>query len=329
MSKNAGKFARAVWVLLEMSETDPELSLELVWDLIENTVSKAELRAAVAAIDELAPQADPQFDSQRLEELADRFATVRAFLPALMRTIDFGATGEAKPVLAAMVSLADLLTEPRPRGSSARWLPAQRADHDLICGGWARLVCPVERPAETVDWAAYTLCVLKQFHRHLKYRNIFAEHSSKWRGPHAHLLSGMAWESACKTGMHSLGLPGNPRPLLGELADHLDAAYRELAARLGTKDPASVDSDGRLHLAALAAVPDLPSLVDLRRRTAAMIPRVGLPELVWHPGFTESFTHVAGTSTRVADLGVSVAAVLCAQAMNSVCLRSSRPASTR
>ncbi|WP_433560423.1 hypothetical protein ACQP1O_22225 [Nocardia sp. CA-151230] len=36
-----------------MSEADPGLSLELVWDLIENTVSKAELRAALAAIDEL------------------------------------------------------------------------------------------------------------------------------------------------------------------------------------------------------------------------------------------------------------------------------------
>ncbi|WP_433684965.1 hypothetical protein [Nocardia sp. CA-119907] len=39
---------------------------ELVWDLIENTVSEAELRAAVAAIDQLVPQADPEFDSQRL-----------------------------------------------------------------------------------------------------------------------------------------------------------------------------------------------------------------------------------------------------------------------
>ncbi|MEV6139153.1 hypothetical protein AB0L63_24445 [Nocardia sp. NPDC051990] len=30
----------------------------------------------------------------------------------------------------------------------------------------------------------------------------------------------------------------------------------------------------------------------------------------------QSFTHVAGTSARVADLGVSMAAVLCSQAMN-------------
>lgn len=67
VTRNAGKLARAVRVLLEMSEADPQLSLELVWDLIENTVSKSELRAALAAIDELVPQADPEFDEQRLD----------------------------------------------------------------------------------------------------------------------------------------------------------------------------------------------------------------------------------------------------------------------
>jgi hypothetical protein len=188
VTRNAGKLARAVRVLLEMSEANPELSLELVWDLIENTVSKAELRAAVAAIDELVPQADPEFDEQRLEELAGRFATVRSFLPAMMRTIDFGATGDAQPVLKTMYTLADLISPQRNRGLPARWLDARRVDHDLVCGGWQRLVYPAERPEETVDRAAYTLCVLEQFHRHLKYRNIFAEHSSKWRDPRAHLL---------------------------------------------------------------------------------------------------------------------------------------------
>jgi TnpA family transposase len=52
-----------------------------------------------------------------------------------------------------------------------------------------------------------------------------------------------------------------------------------------------------------------------------MMPEVDLPELVmevmsWHPGFVESFTHVSGKSARVANLGLSVAAVLCGHAMN-------------
>lgn len=318
VSRNAGKLAQAVRVLLEMNENEPELSLELVWDLIENTVSKAELRSALAAIDELVPQADPECDSQRLEELANRYATVRAFLPAMMRNIDFGATADAAPVLKAVAALADLISPRRSGrgGLPARWLDARRVDHDLVGGGWQRLVYPPDRPEQTVDRAAYTLCVLEQFHRHLKHRNIFAEHSSKWRDPRAHLLSGMAWEEARDRGMNALGLPGTPHAMLGELAQSLDGAYRELAAHLGADTSASVDEDGKLHVAALSAMPDPPSLVDLRRRTAAMVPRVDLPEMVleamsWHPRFGESFTHVAGTSARVADLGVSVAAVLC------------------
>ncbi|WP_446222386.1 transposase [Nocardia sp. IBHARD005] len=121
--------------------------------------------------------------------------------------------------------------------------------------------------------------------------------------------------------MNALNLPSDPVVLLTEHAAAVDTAYREVAARLDSDGPATVDEDGRLHLAALKAEPDPPSLVDLRRRVEAMVPEVDLPELVlevmsWVPGFTESFTHTSGNGARVADLGLSVAAVLCANAMN-------------
>jgi hypothetical protein len=68
-------------------------------------------------------------------------------------------------------------------------------------------------------------------------------------------------------------------------------------------------------------VPDPPSLIDLRRRVEAMLPRVDLPELVlevmsWHRGFTKAFTHTSGNPAHVSGLSLSVAAVLCASAMN-------------
>ncbi|MFE2996599.1 hypothetical protein ACFXG4_16465 [Nocardia sp. NPDC059246] len=169
---------------------------------------------------------------------------MRRFLPALVRTVDFGATGESKPAPAAMVGLADLLTEQRPRGVPGCWLDARRVDHDLVAGGWQRLVFPTGRPEETVDRAAYTLCVLVQFHRNLEHRNTFVEDSSKWRDPRAHLLSGLVREFARGAGMNALGLPDNPHPMLTEHATALDTAYRELIARLGDDAPASVDADG-------------------------------------------------------------------------------------
>ena len=319
VSRHAGKLAAAVRVLLELTEVKPDLSLEVMWDHIENSVSKSELRAAVAVIDELVPVDDAELNGQRLEELSGRLATVRVFLPSMMGTVEFGATSDGAPVLAAMKTLAELMTAKTKLPAS--WLDARKVDHDLIGGGWKRLVYREGRPPETVDRAAYALCLLEQFHRHLKHRNIFAPSSSRWRDPRAHLLSGEAWERTREVGMNALSLPADPGSLLADHAAALDSAYREVASRLDGDGPATVDEDGRLHLAALNAVPDSQSLVDLRRRVERMLPQVDLPELVlevmsWVPGFAEAFTHASGNDARVADLGLSVAAALCAHAMN-------------
>lgn len=287
VSRHAGKLAAAVKVLLEMTEVSPELSVEMIWDHIENAVTKGELYRAVAVIDELVPVDDAELNGQRLEELAGRLATVRAFLPSMMRVVEFGATAEGAAVLAATKTLGELLTTKTKL--PATWLDARRVDHDLIGGAWKRLVYRDPRPPETVDRAAYTLCLLEQFHRHLKHRNIFAPRSSRWRDPRAGLLSGPAWERTREVGMNALNLPSDPAALLADHAAAVDAAYRQVAARLDGDGPASVDEDGKLHLAALEAIPDPPSLVDLRRRVERMLPEVDLPEMVlevmsWVPG---------------------------------------------
>lgn len=319
VARNAGKLAAAVKVLLALDELDPDTGLGVVWDLIENQHTKNELRAAVATIDELVPPTDAELTGQRMEELAGRFATVRPFLSLMMDTVAFGATGDGTAVLAAMKALARMLVAKSKLPAS--YLDARQVNHDLITGGWQRLVYPLGRPEVTVDRGAYTLCLLEQFHRHIKHRNIFATGSSRWRDPRAHLLSGSSWDTARRPGMNALRLPEDPAGLLAEHTETLDVAYREVAAGLGGDAPASVDAEGRLHVAALDAVDDPPSLIDLRRRVAALLPLVELPELVlevmsWQPRFGEAFTHPAGHEPRVADLGLSVAAVLCAHAMN-------------
>jgi TnpA family transposase len=321
VSRNAGKLAAAVKVLLEMVDINQDVGLGVVWDMIEKTVSRAELRHAVEAVDELVAADDAELDGQWLIEMAGKYATVRPFLPMLMDTIEFGATSDGAAVLSAMKTLAELLTA-KPGGKiPATLLDARKVDHNLIVGAWKRLIYTPGRPEGTVDRNSYTICVLEQFHRHLKHRSIFAVRSPRWRDPRAHLLTGDAWESARDAGMNALGLPAEPTQLLTDHAAALETAYRELAAWLGEDTPASIDADGKLHVAALDAKAEPASLVDLRRRVEAMIPRVDLPELVmevmsWHPGFTEAFSHTSGNEARVADLGLSVAAVLCSYAMN-------------
>lgn len=62
MSRTAGKLAAAVRVLLELTEVGAEMPIQLVWDLLENAVTKAELRAAIATVDELVPASDIELD---------------------------------------------------------------------------------------------------------------------------------------------------------------------------------------------------------------------------------------------------------------------------
>jgi hypothetical protein len=83
LSKDAGKLAAAVGVLLDALEHEEQLSLEVVWEEIESKVSRAELRAAVAHLLEVAPPADADPDGEWRTALIDRFASVRAFVPLL------------------------------------------------------------------------------------------------------------------------------------------------------------------------------------------------------------------------------------------------------
>ena len=72
--------------------------------------------------------------------------------------------------------------------------------------------------------------------------------------------------------LNALGLPEDPRELLAEHSRELDGAWRALSDGLVAGSEVHVDADGRLHADKIDAVPDPPSLVDLRRRLEAMLP---------------------------------------------------------
>ena len=155
VSKDAGKLAAAVGVLLEATTWGPKITLELVWDAIEAVVSRAELRTAVANITDVvpAPGADPTAEWRAT--LVGRFAVVRPFLPMLCTAIAFGATAEATPVLGALRAIPDLL-DARPSGRvPAGYLDARKVAVDLVPAGWTRVVFTPGRPEATVDRAGY------------------------------------------------------------------------------------------------------------------------------------------------------------------------------
>ncbi|MFG2246377.1 Tn3 family transposase [Spirillospora sp. NPDC048823] len=315
LARHSATLAAAVEMLLEVTEYGEELSLEQVWESIDAVVPRRDLRTAVAAVTEMVPPPEADDDGPMRALLAERIATVSGFLKTLTTVIEFGATAEAARVLEATKALPRLLDGRKKKVTAAD------IDAGLVSGSWKRLVHRPGAHGSTVDKNAYTMCVLTQFHRHLKRRDIYAQASARWRDPRAQLLAGDAWRAAKGPALTDLRLPDDPGTLLAEHAMVLHMALRDVSGRIGGESGLSVDDEGRLHVAKLVALPDPASLSDLRKRVAGMLPRVDLPELLLEvmgrvQGFEEAFTSVAGSTSKLADFDISVAACLISQALN-------------
>lgn len=314
--KASGNLAAAVQVLFGAPPADEDgqvVSPVEVWGQIEAVISRAELAAAMAAVEELTPAPDSDDDEAWRAELTKRYAVVRPFLSLLGEVVAFDAAPEGRPVWEALRRLPELAGRQKVRDDEIV--------AEVVTGSWRRLVyaAPDLEPG-TIDRRAYTFCVLESLHRALRRRDVFAPASNRWADPRAKLLDGAAWAKAKDSTLASLGLPENPDGHLDELATTLDRSYRAVAERLPANTAVSFDAAGELHLAPLTAVPEPASLVELRRMVTAMLPRVDLPEVLLEAaswtGFLGAFTHVSGSSARLEDLGVSVAAVLVAEACN-------------
>jgi TnpA family transposase len=323
LAKASARLAVAVEALFDSDGwggQDEEPRVEQVWEAIEAIVSRAELRAALATVNSNVPPADVADPDDWRSELVGRYTTVSGFLKLLPKVIEFGANAEGAAVLGAMRMLPDVLAY-RSR-LPAPLIPRRMIEEQVVNGTWKRLVFGhPEHEGGAVNRHAYTFCVLEQFYRHLKRREIYAEASTRWRNPQAQLLEGDRWAQVRPDVLTALGLPENPDALLAGHTRTLDAAYREVGGRLAVNTEVRIDDDGKIHLTGVKAIEEPPSLVDLRARTTAMLPRVDLPEVIlevmsWEPSLVEAFTAVSGGRSRLEDLPISIAACLAAHSMN-------------
>ncbi len=102
-----------------------------MWERIEQVVPRHEPTAAIAALFELTPPLDSDADEAWRTQLVTRFGTVRPFLKLLVTVVDYGATQEGLPVLAAMKSLSDL--------TGRKKVGPAEVDTGLLTGSWRRL----------------------------------------------------------------------------------------------------------------------------------------------------------------------------------------------
>ena len=263
-------------------------------------------------VDTVAKLSRAEEEHQYYEHLLNSYTQVRRFLPDLLRTIKFEAGTAGQPVLEAL----DFLQEAEGKD----W-PAKEAPREIITKGWQRLVLP---SAESCDKRFYTLCALERLQDGLHRRDIFVAPSERWADPTAKLLQGAAWESARVAICCTLNRQPSPEKELPALERQLEEAYVRAAASIEAGSDARIErvkGRDRLCVTPLDKLQEPESLILLRERVNALIPRVDLPDALleihgW-TGFAEEFTHISDHQAYVEDLPISACGVLLAQACNT------------
>jgi TnpA family transposase len=302
---------RHAWMTISATLSDLEVDLR---ELVVTSMDIAAIDNAANVVGEIAREPDEDFQ----QELADRYATIRRFLPRLLKVITFGtSSAHGRHVLAALEFLRTIDKRRGPIASSqvpAAFLPA----------AWHRRAFPTEGElAGQFDKRAYTVAAAERLRECLRRHEMFVPGLHKWGDPTAGLLDGTAWDKARPQICRDLGLSPEPGVDLGRWAARLDTAYRQLADGLADNPSVRIeDRDGRDHLVltGLDRLGEPDSLTGLRADVDARIPIVDLPEALlevhsW-TGCLDHFTHVSDTTSRKQDMTISVAAALTASAMN-------------
>lgn len=295
--------ARACRMVLDNNLPDSELR-----DRLFEKIPRETLTQALDGIKTLTRPADNVY----FKELDAKYRTVRRFLPALTEHIRFDSNTAGKPLVASLNWLQANISLKKPD---------QIPPNEIIGKSWQRHVILEDG---TIDFHAYTFCVLEELKNALKLRDVFVAPSWRYADPHAGLLSGAEWETTRPIICRTLGLSTASEPTLKAMAAELDLTYRAVAARF-PENPAvrfdMVQGKQELVVSPLDKVDDPASLVKLREKVASMLPRVDLPELILEiaerTSFTDAFTHVSERSARASDLNISLCAVLLAEACNT------------
>lgn len=221
-------------------------------------MSRIDLEASVQQIENIVrPPEDVYY-----KELQGSYRRVRRFLPALLRTITFGASPAGQPLLEALEYM-------RTMGLDAgRKKSIPDPPLNIVNSAWRKDVMGSGK----VDLKAYTFCLLDRVRTALRRRDLFVSPSVRYADPRIGLLEGKAWESARPFICRSLDLATSADEVLAALRLELDATYRAVAANFPNNRAVrieQVNGKDQLILTALDKLDEPPSLVELRERVAA------------------------------------------------------------
>jgi TnpA family transposase len=303
LDQAAATLACACEMMLDPNLPDAEVRARLFEKIPRDT-----LTLALHGVNTLIRPADDVY----YRELDAKYRSVRRYLPTLLEHIRFDANVAGRPVVAAFDWL---------HANIAAKKPGTDAPLEVVSKPWQRHVL---REDGSIDFHAYTFCVLDELQTALKRRDVFVPQSWRYADPRAGLLDGTEWEATRPIICRTLGLTADPTLTLNALSAELDRTYRAVAARL-PDNPAvrfeAVGDKNELILTPFDKLDEPASLIELRKKVASMLPRVDLPELILEiaarTGFTDAFTHISERTARATDLHISICAVLMAEACNA------------
>jgi len=239
---------------------------------------------------------------------------VMRFFSRLLSTLEF----ESTPAASALMSAIRFL-QPAEEGKRRSWKQAPRT---FVPKRWESVVFPLEGKGYP-DQRVYQLCVAHRLHQALKGREVFVPRSTRFGDPRAQLLTLERWQEVKREVGRSLHLPLEAKPFLETLALQLDVRYREVLERLphNVEVRIEVTAEGTtVNLKALEKLAETPSHSVLNTQIDARLPVLDLPELLLEihaaTGCLDAFDLASEGTSRAADIHLSVAAVLVAQACN-------------
>ena len=302
-------YDKAVLDLVKVCELliNPSIDNEEIRQRIFSEVSKTQLYESVQYAKSVARDNDGYF-----ERLDRNYSTVRQFLPKLLAELDFETTEAGRPVIAALDFLRSI--------EGSRNVKLLDAPRSIVKGAWRSLAISQDG---TINRKYYTFCVLEQLRCHLRRRDIYVTPSDRWGDPRADLLSEMEWSSKRAKACSTLALDVDAGQVLNRLEHYLNESYIRAATIISTDDTVRVEhieGKDQVICSPLDSLEEPESLVQLKSQVEALLPEADLSQVLLEisatTDFTQEFTHISESRSRVKDLDVSICAVLLAEACN-------------